>query len=333
AEFMSYAFSVPTAGTYPLHLWYASGESPQFGIMVNGVLQTASAVGTNSWSGPFVETTVSVNLNAGANTIQLQGTSAGHAFALDKLCITSGTTSTTVTGSNCGNTPQNYCWTSAIPAGQIMFRTAAVEVVAGPKSANDSGNAPASGNCWCIQQYAGQPNCYIYPTSTKDMLLPVSNTPTATQYRVTVGTGQTGKTAKLYVNGTLSWSKTVTDGELLYPDFTSVTAQSRVYFVIESGSARMGEGHVETSEETLATVVYPNPTVDVVKVVYYLAAAETVQYSLINSEGNLLLNKLTNGTAGQNQLEIDMKANPSGVYFLRLQSTQKNETIKVIRGK
>ena len=135
------------------------------------------------------------------------------------------------------------------------------------------------------------------------------------------------------MNGTLTWSKTVTDWELLYPDFTSVTAQSRLYFVIESGSARMGEGYVEKFEENLATVVYPNPTVDVVKVVYYLVAAETVQYSLINTEGKLLLNKLANGTAGQNQLEIDMKANPSGVYFLRLQSTQKNETIKVIRGK
>lgn len=98
-EYMEYTITnVPTAGFYTLHLWYTSGETPQFGLVLNAPAnaptpqtptQTFSASGTGRWSGPFVEATTTLTLNQGTNTLRIQGTGSGN-FSLDKLCIDGG---------------------------------------------------------------------------------------------------------------------------------------------------------------------------------------------------------------------------------------------------
>ena len=329
---------------------YKYGESNTPFLSLSSATWPAPATGGNTtvtissnvaWSITNIPSWLTISPSSGSNTAVLTITASANTATTRTATITisgSGVSAQTfiVTQaagtSGCGSTPQNYCWTSPIPAGQIIFRTAAVEVVAGPQSGNDSGNPPRSGNCWCIQQYVGLPDCYIYPITTKDMLLPVASTPTAMQYRVTIGSGQSGKTAKLYVNGELKWSKTVTDQEQVYPDFTGITAQSRVYFVIESNSGRIAAENTGRPEEKLATVIYPNPVDGLVKVVYYLDVAEGVNFSLTNSEGKLLQTYYANGSKGRNQLEMDLKANPAGAYFLRVHSSKKNEILKIIKG-
>ncbi len=91
SEYMSYTVSgVPSAGSYTLHLWYVSAERPQFGLVVNSVLQTVSASGSGNWTGPFLEKPVTVNLQAGMNTVRIQGVGAGANFTLDRLCVDGG---------------------------------------------------------------------------------------------------------------------------------------------------------------------------------------------------------------------------------------------------
>lgn len=91
SEYADYTITgVPAGGGYTLHLWYTSGDNPQFGIVVNGNLQTASASSNGSWSGPFLEKTVTVNLQAGNNSLRIQGTGGGS-FSLDRLCVDGGT--------------------------------------------------------------------------------------------------------------------------------------------------------------------------------------------------------------------------------------------------
>ena len=90
-EYMSYTLSnVPSAGNYTLHVWYSSAEKPQFGLVVNAVLQTVAAAGNGSWTGPFLEKLVPIALQAGTNTVRIQGVGAGANFTLDRLCVDGG---------------------------------------------------------------------------------------------------------------------------------------------------------------------------------------------------------------------------------------------------
>ena len=90
SEYADYTITgVPSAGNYTLHIWYTSGENPQFGIVINGNLQTASGTSNGSWTGPFVEKTVAVSLQAGNNSLRIQGGGSGN-FTLDRLCVDGG---------------------------------------------------------------------------------------------------------------------------------------------------------------------------------------------------------------------------------------------------
>ncbi len=96
-EYMDYAINgVPSAGNYTLSLFYASGETPRIGLKVNGnTVSTVTPGGTAGWTN-FRETTTTISLNAGNNTIRVQGD--GGQFTLDKLCVNAGGTPPTTTG-------------------------------------------------------------------------------------------------------------------------------------------------------------------------------------------------------------------------------------------
>jgi hypothetical protein len=89
SEFLEYTFNVATAGNYPVTLRYITGEAPTVGFIVNnnGVVHTMALDNCNAWSGnAYKQKTIYLNLQAGPNTIRVQGMSMGT-FRQDKLCI------------------------------------------------------------------------------------------------------------------------------------------------------------------------------------------------------------------------------------------------------
>ncbi|MCY7357225.1 MAG: hypothetical protein LH609_07085 [Rudanella sp.] len=91
SEFMEYIFNVQTGGSTNFSIHYASGDS-QAGMMlvVNGTSVPLYRPGTASWT-PNADASTTINLNAGNNTIRIQGSRDGN-FAYDRLCIGSGGT-------------------------------------------------------------------------------------------------------------------------------------------------------------------------------------------------------------------------------------------------
>lgn len=90
-EFLTYTVNVSSAGSYTLRLWAASLDNPTAGVIVNGGgVQSLPIGNTGGWTN-FAERSMTVSLNAGNNTIRVQGNTGG-AFRQDKLCVDGGTT-------------------------------------------------------------------------------------------------------------------------------------------------------------------------------------------------------------------------------------------------
>lgn len=75
---------IPASGTYSFQLRFRNGESPTAGIIVNGgAIQTITLPKTGSG---YAEAGMNITLNAGSNTIRVQG-GPGGAFSQDRICI------------------------------------------------------------------------------------------------------------------------------------------------------------------------------------------------------------------------------------------------------
>ncbi len=90
-QYVDYAITgVPAAGTYSVKLRYYASSAPIVNVQVNGGSgQTVNLPATSSWNIVWTEQTISVNLNAGSNTIRIQGIGGGSCRQ-DKICVSNG---------------------------------------------------------------------------------------------------------------------------------------------------------------------------------------------------------------------------------------------------
>jgi len=78
---------------------------------------------------------------------------------------------------------------------------------------------------------------------------------------------------------------------------------------------------------------YPNPTYDKLNVELNSSIESNVQVSMINSQGQLVNQKLINTTIGRSNITIDLSDYSPGIYFLHVISGEQKfvEKISVIR--
>ena len=89
-EFSVFTVNAPSAGNYTLNVSYATYENPTMGIVVNnGNTQPLYAPSNSSWGSQFAVVGTTVYLNAGSNTVRIQG-GTGGSFYMDKICLQSG---------------------------------------------------------------------------------------------------------------------------------------------------------------------------------------------------------------------------------------------------
>ncbi len=94
-EHSVYNVTVPSAGPYTLKMRFSSSEYPYAGIIINGgALQRFNLGHSGSWN-TFTDKEFPVTLNAGTNTIRIQGPDGnvgykgtGACFNLDNFCVT-----------------------------------------------------------------------------------------------------------------------------------------------------------------------------------------------------------------------------------------------------
>jgi Zn-dependent metalloprotease len=64
--------------------------------------------------------------------------------------------------------------------------------------------------------------------------------------------------------------------------------------------------------------VYPNPTAGIINIDFESNKAAITQLKLIDMRGNIVLNKIVDGTSGKQALTLDISNNPEGIYLLQL---------------
>jgi hypothetical protein len=86
------------------------------------------------------------------------------------------------------------------------------------------------------------------------------------------------------------------------------------------------------NKERLVLNVFPNPTLDKLKIEYVLTHPSHIQFSIINMNGQLI-KKLSwqKGNSGNNQFEIDLLPFEQGIYFLKFESNSFEQTIRFIK--
>lgn len=89
---------------------------------------------------------------------------------------------------------------------------------------------------------------------------------------------------------------------------------------------------VETDEPldaNFAMSIVPNPTTGAAEIVFEKALNEDVLLQILNTQGRLIAQKQL--IKGSNKAEIDLSANPSGVYFLKINTNAgKQKTVKIV---
>ena len=88
-EGTTFTFTVGAAGVYTLTLTEESAEGAIGEIKVNGgAIQTAGSfqTSTTNWT-TLADRVFTINLNAGSNSLRVQGPAGGGAWLLDKFCV------------------------------------------------------------------------------------------------------------------------------------------------------------------------------------------------------------------------------------------------------
>ena len=88
--------------------------------------------------------------------------------------------------------------------------------------------------------------------------------------------------------------------------------------------------HVAASGQ-LAFTVLPNPTNGLVRIQLTAPRAAEAQCTVINLFGQILLNRLVNLSAGDNQVDLDIQAVPAGTYLVRLSASNQSGIVKVVK--
>ncbi len=149
------------------------------------------------------------------------------------------------------------------------------------------------------------------PTTTDKLLFEVANGNHSVANTPNGGNGAVGKIAlswlKLYVDEDDCYCPLLTDSLLVDPP-----AASKVLSSFECELLGL-------PENSIATIVYPNPTKNIVNV----NIQNPTQFDVYNAQGQ----KLMSGELTQNEKQIDFSNLVKGVYYVRMES----ETLKIIR--
>jgi hypothetical protein len=80
-------------------------------------------------------------------------------------------------------------------------------------------------------------------------------------------------------------------------------------------------------------LLFPNPTLATVKMIFPLAEAGQCTIKITDVTGKVLLSKQVDGLAGGNITELDLRSFARGSYFISLITNGERKTLKLIKAK
>jgi hypothetical protein len=113
-----------------------------------------------------------------------------------------------------------------------------------------------------------------------------------------------------------------------------------MYVIFSSNSSVSADGfHLYYPKSTIGIIeksrltglkIFPNPGHDLINVTFFCTKATLLEMTLSSIQGQLVSVKSTFCLSGTNHLSLAVSNVPSGIYLLRLQNEETNETYKIV---
>ncbi len=110
-----------------------------------------------------------------------------------------------------------------------------------------------------------------------------------------------------------------------------------IFYIADSGNNRIrkitapGLGISQNNSPFANVEIFPNPTTKSSTIHYTFSKDALVDFKLFSTQGKQVFESKANKKTGENSEIIDLGKQPSGVYFLKINSEGKSKTIKVIK--
>jgi hypothetical protein len=135
------------------------------------------------------------------------------------------------------------------------------------------------------------------------------------------------------VGGTAMVSVTASGGTPVYTgtgDF-SQSAGTTKYIVTDAHGCKASVNVSLTNPAPAGVVLFPNPTLATVKMIFPLKEAGQCTIKITDVTGKVLLSKQLDGLAGGNVTELDLRSFARGTYLVSLITSEERKTIKVVK--
>jgi hypothetical protein len=91
-----------------------------------------------------------------------------------------------------------------------------------------------------------------------------------------------------------------------------------------------GTEPISRLENSIEPGIYPVPVKDQFTITFNSTESSLAQFSILDVNGKMMWNAAKPISAGNNQIEIQTKEIPSGVYYLTIHSTTYHSTQKIV---
>ncbi|MCY7356109.1 MAG: T9SS type A sorting domain-containing protein [Rudanella sp.] len=353
SEFMEYTFNVATGGNTNFSIRYASGDATAgIDLLVNGTPYAMRPAGTGSWT-PNADASTTINLNAGNNTIRIQGSGNGN-FAYDRLCIGIGGTpppagcvfsiAPTVSNPNPGcnapltlnaNCSGNDCGGVSLAwSGNGQTYSGATPGITGPASNGTTTYSLTASKAGCSNQ-TGNVSVNVSGCVTTGLAISSAALNCGNGVVTLTMTGLNGNPVEYQAPGLQAWNT----NPLVIPTWQRNNT-SFTFYARQSGNNEASIGYTSScagyrmatsTEETAEGLwVSPNPTSGNVVARFTLNEGQRATLSVVNLSGQSLHSRAVVGTGKAQDETLDLSQQASGLYVVRLQTAVGVKTAKVI---
>lgn len=133
--------------------------------------------------------------------------------------------------------------------------------------------------------------------------------------------------------GTSGMPKTIVVGgpnHTIFYNQNGTPSSSALHTAISNAITASTTGIIETNNVSFGLTVFPNPAVNSAKVNYTLTASTEVSINVINVLGQIV-NTVSLGkqSAGKQEYQVNLESLYSGIYFIKINTGEATETVKL----
>jgi alpha-tubulin suppressor-like RCC1 family protein len=159
-----------------------------------------------------------------------------------------------------------------------------------------------------------------------------------------LGNGTNNSSIPTHIANGILWKNVVTG----FIHTVAITSDGSLYTWGDNSLGQLGDGTFENKNTptpigtscTLSTTgfntvksiqVYPNPVTSMTTLSYTLKEKSTITFTITNTLGQIVYKQTKTNSLGENQESIDLSSFSSGFYYISLQTTNEQNTIKVFK--